>query len=190
MDFSKLSRWEVVGAVASLVLVLSLIFLPWYDLGDNPERVAGNGFICGIGEFSCTGWETFPILRWLLLLAAAAPLILAYIVVRGHKLSWAPGEMTMVVGFTAFVLILYNGVIDPPGQRLEEIGITKQIGYYVALLASLGIATAGIMTSDRGAEGQPAQDPRDRLAICETRTSFTPPVGCGCRGSYRLPVWE
>ena len=50
---------------------------------------------------SCTGFETFPILRWLLLLAALAPLILAWILVRGHKLSWAPGEMTMVAGFAA-----------------------------------------------------------------------------------------
>ena len=45
-----------------------------------------------------------------------APLILAYIVARGHKISWAPGELTMVVGFTAFVLIRYNGIIDPPGH--------------------------------------------------------------------------
>ena len=57
-------------------------------------------------------------MRWpLLLLAAIAPPILAYIVVRGHKLSWAPGELTMVAGFTAFVLIAYNGIIDPPGVR-------------------------------------------------------------------------
>ena len=39
------------------------------------------------GQHHCTGFETFPILRWLLLLAAIAPLILAYIIVRGHKLS-------------------------------------------------------------------------------------------------------
>lgn len=159
MDFSKLSRWEVVGAVASLILVVSLIFLPWYDLSDNPERVAGNGFICGTGEFSCTGWETFPILRWLLLLAASAPLILAYIVVRGHKLSWAPGELTMVAGFTAFVLILYNGVIDPPGAGIEEIGITKQIGYYVALLSALGISAAGIMRAVEAQKGNVRKTP-------------------------------
>ena len=145
MDFSKLARSEIFGAIASLVLVVSLIFLPWYDLAPNDTRAMGEGFICGAGQFECTGFETFPILRWLLIAAASAPLILAYIVARGHKLSWAPGELTMVVGFTAFVLILYNGIIDPPGTQLEEIGITKQIGYYVALVASLGVAGAGIV---------------------------------------------
>ena len=39
-------------------------------------------------------------MRWFLLAGALSPLILAWIIVRGHKLSWAPGEMTMVVGFT------------------------------------------------------------------------------------------
>lgn len=159
MDFSKLSRWEVVGAIASLILVLSLIFLPWYDLSANPERLAGNGFICGVDEFSCTGWETFPILRWLLLLAATAPLILAYIVVRGHKLSWAPGELTLVAGLSAFVLILYNGVIDPPGSGIEEIGITKEIGYYVALLAAFGVAAAGIMRAVEAQKGNLRKTP-------------------------------
>ncbi len=74
-----------------------------------------DGFLCGDGQFSCTGFETFPILSWLLLAAALAPWILAYIVVRGHKLSWPPGELTMTVGFTAFILIAYNGIVDPPG---------------------------------------------------------------------------
>jgi hypothetical protein len=154
MDLSKVSRSEVLGAIASLALLLSLIFLPWYDLAPNPARDAGEGFICGVNEYSCTGFETFPILRWLLIGAAVAPLILTYIVVRRHKLSWAPGEMTMVIGFTAFVLILYNGVIDRPGSGQAEIGISKEIGYWVALLAAVGISAAGVgraMESQKGA---------------------------------------
>ena len=42
-------------------------------------------WVCGVGDNSCTGWDTFPILRWLLLAAAAAPLILSYIVIRGAQ---------------------------------------------------------------------------------------------------------
>lgn len=149
MDFSKLSRAEVVGAIASLILVGSLFLLPWYHVDPFP----GRDWICGEGDTSCTGFETFPVLRWLLLAAASAPLILAYIVVRGHRLSWAPGEMTMVVGFTAFILILYNGVIDPVGSQQEEIGVTEQVGYYVALLAALGIAGAGIARAMEAQKG-------------------------------------
>jgi hypothetical protein len=144
MQFGKLSRSEVLGMLAGAILVVAVLFLPWYDLAHNEPRDAGAGFVCGRGDYSCTGFETFPILRWLLLAAAAAPFILAYIVIRGHTLSWAPGELTMVVGFTAFVLIAYNGLLDTPGKQVAEIGVTKEIGYYVALLASAGIAAAGI----------------------------------------------
>jgi hypothetical protein len=144
MDFSKLSRAEVIGVIASVVLVLSLLFLTWYDLEAAPREMGNAGWICGKGDLSCTGFDTFPIMRWLLLLAAIAPVVLAYIVVRGHKLSWAPGEMTMVVGFTAFVLIAYNGIIDKPGTGEEEIGVSLAIGYWIALLASAGIAAAGV----------------------------------------------
>jgi hypothetical protein len=156
MDLSRISRSELIGALASLVLVLSLLFLPWYDLAENPQREAGEGFICGVGEYSCTGFETFPILRWLLIAVAAAPLILSWILARGHKLSWQPGEMTMVVGFTAFVLILYNGVIDRPGSQIEEIGISLQIGYWVALIAAAGISACGIGRTLEGQRGRKA----------------------------------
>ena len=53
---------------------------------EAPGREAGDGGSAARRP-SCTGFETFPILRWLLIAAAVAPLILTYIVVRGHKLS-------------------------------------------------------------------------------------------------------
>ncbi len=153
MEFSRLNRTRVlIGAAGSALLIISLLFLPWYSLAENPQRIEGpdfnsDGFICGTGEFECTGFETFPILRWLLLAAAIAPLILAYILVRGHKLSYPPGEMTMVAGFASFVLISYNGLIDRPGSGVAEIGITLEYGYYIALFAAIIIAAVGFTRS-------------------------------------------
>ena len=153
MDLSRLNRTRViVGGLASIALALSLLFLPWFSVETNPQRQEGpdrnpDAFICGVGDFECTGFETFPILRWLLLLTAVAPLILAYILARGHKLSWAPGELTMVAGFAAAVLILYNGIIDKPGQGIAEAGIGLDIGYFVALLAAIAIAVTGFLRS-------------------------------------------
>lgn len=146
MHFSKLSRAELLGLVGAALLVVALLFLDWYDVSQTDGRSAGNPdeFICGVNQYSCTGWDAFPIMRWLLLAAAIAPPILSYIVIRGHKLSWAPGEMTMVVGFTAFVLIAYNGIIDPPGAGAAEIGISKDLGYWLALLAAAMISAAGV----------------------------------------------
>ena len=55
---------------------------------------------------------------------------------RGHKLSWAPGEVTMVVGFAAITLIGYNGIIDRPApDDGTEFGIGLDYGYWLALLA-------------------------------------------------------
>lgn len=161
MNFSKLSLSELLGVIAAAALVIALLFMTWYTLGENPTRRMGGGNICG-NSLQCTGFDTFPILRWLLLAAASAPFILLYIVFRGHKLSWAPGELTMVVGFTAFVLIAYNGLIDPPGNGPAEIGITKEAGYYVALASAAGIAASGIgrvMEEQRSGAGQTRKAP-------------------------------
>ena len=51
---------------------------------------------------------------------------------RGHKLSWAPGEVTMVVGFAAITLIGYNGIIDRPAP---DDGTEFGIGLELRVLA-------------------------------------------------------
>lgn len=144
VEFSKIKRSEIIGIFAGIIMVLALIFLNWFSLEENPARADGRGFICGPGEFECTGFDTFPILRWLLIAASVAPVILTYIVIRSNKLSWAPGEVTMIVGFTAFVLIFYNGVIDTPGDGISESGISLELGYLIALLAAIGLSASGI----------------------------------------------
>lgn len=143
MNTSKLDRSEIIGMVAALVLVISL-FLEWFSLSTDPSVVQrGNdsaNWACGVGNSSCTSWDTFPIVSILLLLAAAAPFILAWIVMRGHALSWPRGELTAIVGLTAFVLIAYNGIVDKPQAGLE---MSLSFGYWLALLASIGIFISG-----------------------------------------------
>ena len=74
---------------------------------------------------------------------------------RGHKLTWRPGEITMIVGMTAFALIILNGVIlGRPGDPDSEIDI--KIGYIVGLLGSAMICAGGII---RQAEGDRARKP-------------------------------
>jgi hypothetical protein len=61
-------------------------------------------------------------------------------VIRGHALSWPRGELTAIVGLTAFVLIAYNGLVDKPQEGLE---MSLGFGYWLALLASIGIFLSG-----------------------------------------------
>jgi hypothetical protein len=141
MGTEKLSRSEILGMIAALVLVGSL-FIEWFSLEtENVARDEPDDWVCGVGDNSCTGWDTFPILRWLLLAAASAPFILAWIVFRGHALSWPRGELTAIVGLTAFVLIAYNGIVDKPSAN--DIGVSLSFGYWIAILASIGIFLAG-----------------------------------------------
>jgi hypothetical protein len=92
---------------------------------------------------SATGWEVFGVLDLLLVAACTAPFILTWIIARAHALTWHPGEVTMVVGITAFVLILCNGIIL--GKPDPGIEISLSYGYFVGLAACVGMFTAGYL---------------------------------------------
>ena len=148
LDTSRLTPGELGGCISAVVLVLSM-FLPWFGTSDsNPNSTIGGA----TGGDSVNAFQTFAILDYLFLAAAAAPFILAWIVARGHKLTWKPGEVTMIVGITAFVLILCNGIIlGKPGESVE---ISLKIGYFVGMLACLGMAASGYLRQSRYTEGR------------------------------------
>src|SRR5690349_16622369 len=108
MNLSRLGRGELVAVLGGALLALALV-LPWYET--NPDN--RNALIDGV-RGAVSGWTAFPILHWLLLAAAVAPFILAWVILRDHELSWPRGEMTAVVGMIAFVLVLYVGFVDRP----------------------------------------------------------------------------
>ena len=153
MDFGRLQRGEFIGFAGVGILLLSL-FLPWFETNPDNENAQING---QTGEFNA--FETYGSLDWLLIAACLAPFILAWIVVRGHKLTWRPGEITMIVGMTAFALIILNGVIlGRPGDPDSEIDI--KIGYVVGLIGAAMICAGGII---RQAEGDRARKPPGTL---------------------------
>jgi hypothetical protein len=139
-DFSRLQRDELIAGAAGLLLFFSL-FLTWFGVDAGPPA---NAELCGGGDGSCTAFETFNILDILLVAAAGAPWILIWILIRGHELSWPPGEVTAIVGITAAALIIYNGLIDRVGE--ERSFISLEIGWYLGLLAALLMLVSAAMT--------------------------------------------
>jgi len=139
VDFSRISPAELLGMAAAGLLVVSL-FLPWF----TTSATNSHSFVGGArGGDSATAFDTFSTLQWLLIAAATAPFILTWIIARGHTLTWRPGEVTMVVGMVAFVLILCNGIIlGRPGEQ-PDIGL--DFGYFIALLAAAGMVVAGYL---------------------------------------------
>ncbi len=140
MDFKQLDRGELIAALGGILLAIS-IFLAWYSLGNSYAQLNG----CRGPNSSCSGWHALTILRFLLLLAAIAPAVLAYIIVRGHALSWPRGELTAVVALAALTFIIFRGVIDKPGSPSGQISI--DYGWWVALVGGLLILTGSIWRS-------------------------------------------
>jgi hypothetical protein len=139
LDTSRLTPGEFIGMAAGLVLLLSL-WLPWFTTSEDNRfsQLAG-----ARGGDGVNAWQVFSTLDILLVLAATAPFILSWIIARGHKLTWKPGEVTMIVGATAFVLILCNGIIL--GRPGDSVDIGLGIGYFVGLIASVGLLVAGYL---------------------------------------------
>src|SRR4051794_32149255 len=139
MHVGRLGRGELVAALGGLLLAVC-VFLPWYETDpDNPHA-----FIDG-QQGALSAWEVHTTMRWLLLAAAAAPLILVWIVIRDHELSWPRGEMTAVVAIAAFGLVAYAGFLDRPGAPGGSISL--QPGFYGALLGTMLMIVGGSITA-------------------------------------------
>jgi len=139
MHPSKLSRSEWIAVAGGLMLLVG-IFLPWYV----PNTENRNAIVAGSRE-AVSAWQAHSLLRYLLLAAAIAPLILAYIIVRDHELSWPRGEMTAVVAIAAFGLVAYTGFLDRPGSPKGAISL--QLGFYGALLGTILMIVGGSITA-------------------------------------------
>src|SRR4051794_24060720 len=79
VNLKALNTGEILATIGGLLLAVS-VFFPWYTLANaNAELHSCHG-----PNATCTGWESLAFFRYLILLAAIAPAILAWIIVRGH----------------------------------------------------------------------------------------------------------
>jgi predicted permease len=149
MHPSKLSRSEWIAVLGGLMLLVG-VFLPWYV----PNTDNRNAIVAGSRE-AVSAWEAHTLLRFLFIAAAIAPLILAYIVMRDHELSWPRGEMTAVVAIAAFGIIGYVGIIDRPGEPQGEISLG--IGWFLSFGGTILMAIGGAMRA--GSSERPRKPP-------------------------------
>jgi hypothetical protein len=141
---SNVSRSEIIAALGGILLGIG-IFLPWYV----PNKANRNAVVAGSRD-AVSAWDAHTYLRFLLLAAALAPLVLLYIVLRDHELSWPRGELTAVIAIAAFGIIGYVGIIDRQGDPPGEISLG--IGWFMSFAGSILMAIGGAMragTSER-----------------------------------------
>jgi hypothetical protein len=144
MDFRQLDRGELVAVLGGAILGIS-VFLAWYSLGDK-FAVLGS---CRGPNTSCSAWRSLMLIRYLLLIAAAAPAVLAWIIVRGHALSWPRGEMTAIVAIAALTFTVFRGVIDRPGTPPGEISISY--GWWIGLAGGVLILIGSVWRAQESA---------------------------------------
>ena len=137
MHPGNLSRSEFIAAFGGILLGIC-VFLPWYE----PNADNRNAIVAGSRQ-AVSAWDAHTILRYFFLIAALAPVVLLYIVLRDHELSWPRGEMTAVVAIAAFGFIGYLGVIDRPGEPKGEISL--QYGWIGAMIGVVLMAVGGAM---------------------------------------------
>jgi hypothetical protein len=142
MHFGKLSRGELIAIIGGIILGIG-VFLAWYSLGNKFAHIDN---FRGTGK-KVSAWDGLQMLRYILLAAAVAPIILAYIVIRDHALSWPRGELTAVVGITALTLIVVRGLIIKPGSPSGEISLTY--GWWVALLGAAIVCVGSVLRASK-----------------------------------------
>ena len=129
MDLKRISLGEIIAIVGGALLGAGL-FLKWYESVSRLATLAGDK---GVGVK--TGYEAHSLLKYLFLAAAIAPLILAYIIARNHTLSWPRGQVTSVIAIAVFGLLIYNGIIDRPGEPASQIEL--EYGWYVSTVGAM-----------------------------------------------------
>lgn len=150
MHFGKLKRGEFIAVIGGALLGTG-VFLTWYKTGN------GNSVLNGVrgGDRAFSAWDALQITRYLLVAGAAAPFILAYVILRDHALSWPRGELTAVVAILAMTLVVVRGVIIRPGTPPSEISL--EIGWFVALAGAIVMFFGAVSRSSQ--QGGPRKPP-------------------------------
>ena len=148
MGFERLERGEWIAVAGGILLAVAL-FIGWYHL-QNGNATLGDY----TGPKTVSGWQAHPILRWFLLAGAAAPLILAWIIMREHALSWPRGEMTAVTAIAALGLLVWVGLIGRPGDPRSLVHL--RFGWILAVIGGALMLVGAVMrTQESGARRKP-----------------------------------
>lgn len=150
MHVRKLSLGELVASVSGILLARSL-FMHWYatDASNRYSRLNG------MPRVALSAWDTQPVLRIIFLAAAVSPLVLDWVIIRDHALSWPRGELTAVIAIIIIVLLLVAGFVTKPGQPVGT--ITLQTGWFLAMVGAIGMLIGSAKRTAKS--GRPRKPP-------------------------------
>ena len=150
MDTSNLGRGALVAGISGALLFI-FMFFSWYGIGgeagelvEQAQEAADALGVQGPEDVntSANAWESFDFTDLILFLAAASGLAFAVIALANLsvELPIAFSAIVTGLGVLATLLVLYR-IINPPGEG----DVDREIGIYLGLLASAGIAIGGYL---------------------------------------------
>jgi hypothetical protein len=150
-DTTRVRLGDLVAAISGVILFLSL-FLHWYSVS---VKVAGFSESKGF-----SGWTVLSFIDILLFIIAVVVVGIAVARMAGAipRMAVSPGLLVLGLGVLATLLVLYR-IIDIPGDTSSldagglNVDLSRSIGIFIALLASLGVAAGGWITWNE--EGKP-----------------------------------
>jgi hypothetical protein len=156
-DTSRARFGDLIAGGAGLVLFISL-FLNWYSVSVNSNV---GGFSSSALSESGSGWEALGFIDILLALCAIIAIAIAVTRMMGvlpRNMPVTPGQLLLLVGGIATLLVLFRILSIPHGDVPELPGVKiefgREIGIFLALIAAAAMAVGGFLTW--GEEGRPA----------------------------------
>jgi hypothetical protein len=147
---------------AAIVLIGSM-FLEWYTL-ELPARIRGPE----VNLPTFTAFEGLERADVAIVVAAGLAIIIAGLVVTGVLAgSPAPGIALIAVGLFALAVVVYRGIISPPGVVLFGVDLEMNVsfGWFVSLVMTVLVVVGGAVSylaSPRLEwEGGDAEPPRE-----------------------------
>jgi hypothetical protein len=164
------------------VLLLAVMFLPWYDIGGSlpsglRQTVRNIGAASGV-DLTRNAWQSFAVIDIVMLLAilAAVGLLVLAVTQRSVALPVAASVIVTLLGALATVLVLYRLINEPgftigggggvPGTHVPDRVIDIRLWAFVGFALCAGITLGGFLAmADEGeelaeVEGQSAPERR------------------------------
>jgi hypothetical protein len=144
MNQQRSQRTPALLAAAAAVVLIASMFLEWYTL-DLPARIEN-------ADANLPTFNAFEGLRRAdvaIVVAAGLVIVIAALVVAGILAgSPAPGIAMVAVSLFALAVVLYRGVISPPGLVLFGVDLEMEVsfGWFVSVVAAVVMVVGGLLT--------------------------------------------
>jgi hypothetical protein len=133
-DRTRLRRPELIVGIGGLVLLGSMLLLPWYSLTSVSGPPAPQYSV----KTSVDGWHGLRNAHWLLLVTILVAFALVFFQAtrRAPAIPVALSWLTPLLGGLTVLWLIYRVLISPPGGG-------REIGGFIGLLGALVITYGG-----------------------------------------------